>query len=337
MTKVILPLSIVLLFFLSISGCIEDIEESNSVKPIENQVFIEGKGFYTSIQNAVDNASVGDIVSVYSGKYYETIVINKSITLIGAGNGKTIIKYNKTIVNYNNKKYNEYGEGKSGIAIVCINASNCTVAGFKIIGKNDSSVLNGIAILSSNNIILSNTIVNSTYGIYLDRESKNNTVSYNIISNNKIGIYLSYASKNNISSNNVTSNSLYGIYVHSGSNYNVFSRNVVSYSNNGVRIKGSKYNEVFRNKIENNVVKGLYVCCGSRYNYIFNNSLIQNGNHSEDRYNNQWDNHGFGNYWDDYTEKYPDAKEIDGIWDIPYNITGGTAQDRYPLVYPVDF
>ena len=51
---------------------------------------------------------------------------------------------------------------------------------------------------------------------------------------------------------------------------------------------------------------------------------------------NQWDNESVGNYWDDYIEKYPDAIQIDGIWDIPYNITAGDNIDRFPLVNPVD-
>ncbi|MCD4664629.1 MAG: hypothetical protein K8R68_05095, partial [Bacteroidales bacterium] len=38
---------------------------------------------YQHIQDAVDNASKGDTVFVYSGIYYEHIVINTSISLVG--------------------------------------------------------------------------------------------------------------------------------------------------------------------------------------------------------------------------------------------------------------
>jgi len=39
-----------------------------------------------------------------------------------------------------------------------------------------------------------------------------------------------------------------------------------------------------------------------------------------------------GNYWDDYTEKYPSANEIGstGIWDTPYSM--GEDEDSYPLM-----
>ena len=53
-----------------------------------------------------------------------------------------------------------------------------------------------------------------------------------------------------------------------------------------------------------------------------------------DEVTNQWDNGNIGNYWDDYIDKNPDAISIDGIWDTPYNITGGSNMDRFPLVNP---
>ncbi|MGA2683354.1 MAG: hypothetical protein ABSF44_16335 [Candidatus Bathyarchaeia archaeon] len=59
-----------------------------------------------------------------------------------------------------------------------------------------------------------------------------------------------------------------------------------------------------------------------------------------------WDN-GYpsgGNYWSDYTSRYPNATEIDnsGIGDIPYNVTTSPLTpnlmvlDRYPLMSPVN-
>jgi hypothetical protein len=42
-----------------------------------------GPGNYTSIQSAINDATSGDTVFVYSGTYYENIVIDVSINLIG--------------------------------------------------------------------------------------------------------------------------------------------------------------------------------------------------------------------------------------------------------------
>ncbi|MEM3581076.1 MAG: hypothetical protein QXQ64_07425, partial [Candidatus Bathyarchaeia archaeon] len=46
---------------------------------------------YKNIQEAINNASPGDIIHVSSGIYYENIVINKSVTLIGKDRENTII------------------------------------------------------------------------------------------------------------------------------------------------------------------------------------------------------------------------------------------------------
>ena len=46
-----------------------------------------------------------------------------------------------------------------------------------------------------------------------------------------------------------------------------------------------------------------------------------------------WDNGSVGNYWNDYTGI--DANH-DGIGDTPYNISGGSSQDHYPLMLPLD-
>ncbi|MCD6572558.1 MAG: hypothetical protein J7K95_00485, partial [Thermoplasmata archaeon] len=59
-----------------------------------------GPNNYTHIQDAIDNASNGDTIFVYSGIYYENVVVNKSIELRGENAKETIIdgmKKNKTI------------------------------------------------------------------------------------------------------------------------------------------------------------------------------------------------------------------------------------------------
>jgi len=47
--------------------------------------YVGGTGLenYSRIQDAIDDASGGDTVFVYSGVYNESILLNKSITLLG--------------------------------------------------------------------------------------------------------------------------------------------------------------------------------------------------------------------------------------------------------------
>ena len=62
---------------------------------IEKTTIMDSKsGGY--IQDLIDNASNGDTIYIPSGTYYENIVINKSISLIGKDKNTTIIDGNKS-------------------------------------------------------------------------------------------------------------------------------------------------------------------------------------------------------------------------------------------------
>ena len=51
----------------------------------------DGGADYTTIQNAIDNATEGDTIRVYEGNYSESIIIGKSISIIGNGSASTVI------------------------------------------------------------------------------------------------------------------------------------------------------------------------------------------------------------------------------------------------------
>ena len=78
---------------------------------------------------------------------------------------------------------------------------------------------------------------------------------------------------------------------------------------------------------------GIGISTRSLNNQIYHNAFIDNtvGN-AFNSCNNKWVN-GYpsgGNYWDDYDEIDENG---DGIGDIPYDISNGDNQDRYPLGY----
>lgn len=264
MKKEMLTLSIgLVLFFLSIGGCIE---QSPSA---------------LSIQNLIDNASEGEIIYIDSGVYYGNITLNKSITLIGENRETTIIN----------------GSGN----VVVITADNCTFQGFTVINRNSSEDTTGIKIHSSHNLITNNIISNHRWGIYLQLRTNNNTVLGNEISNNQHGIYLIYSSTNNISKNNISLNKLNGIGVESQSKNNVFSDNKISYNLQGMHLAASFNNKAFDNNISDNQI-GIDICCASKNNLVYNNKFVHNSQQNAiDLCNNSWDDGAYGNYWDNYT------------------------------------
>lgn len=322
--KILLWLSVIALSCILLSGCLEEgtIDDKNSqFNPDGNLVVIEGKEKYNHIQEAIDAASDGDTIFVYNGIYIETIVLNKSINLVGETMAKPTITYGESI-----------GEN---MAIIWITADNCTVNGFNIVYNITSPYEPaGIRTNSSNNIISNNTIMNITYGVYADRGSKNNLIEWNNILNNKYSIYLTSTSHSNVTWNTILNTSKYGIYLDHAYT-NTISWNNISDGFYGIRLKGTTGNQIFRNILADNQY-GMFFCCGAKVNTMFHNTFMRNDEaNAVDALDNQWDNGNAGNYWDDYTEKYPTAIQQGDVWDTPYKISQGENIDRFPLVNPI--
>lgn len=317
--KEIIAIVIILLSIVPFSGCVELIPTDES-----KLIYVDDDGGtdYTQIQKAIESAFDGDTIFVHNGTYCETLIINNSITLIGASRDKTIIDCQKN-------------DGGNQTNIILVNANNCTIKELKVIGSGTaSSDTIGIFINASNNTISDNAILKNYKGIYTSKGSKKNNIYWNNISNNVYGISTRFSDNNYISKNNISKNSFYGIHL-SVSYDNAIFGNTVSGNFYGMRIKSSENNEVFSNIIVMNQ-KGLWLCCGSGNNLIYNNIFKQNIEwNAHDEVLNKWDNERVGNYWDDYTGE---DDNNDGIGDIPYNIVNNTGvsnnEDRYPLMIP---
>jgi parallel beta-helix repeat protein len=129
---------------------------------------------YTTIQEAINMANEGETILVEAGTYYEHVIVNKPLSLVGENKQDTII------------------DGSGAETIVNIIASNITLSGFTIQNGGLGIYLWG----SSNNVISGNDVSNNGHGIYLSY-SGDNVVSGNNVSENEHGIYL-WGSSNNI-------------------------------------------------------------------------------------------------------------------------------------------
>ena len=314
----IISFSVCLIVFLVfLCGCIE--ETSIEKKPLTVYVDQNGEADFTNIQEAIDYVYPQGTVFVNSGLYHEILTINKSINLIGANKDDTVISCILEDIPSSNK-------------IIYVNADNCKIKYFNITCKYFSSSFIAIYLDTNFSNITNNIVNNYSQGIYINTSSNNNTISENTIFNSKQGIVAYGSEKNNIFKNKISLSLIYGLYLH-GSNNNIISGNTLSNNRDGIRITGSQKNQLFNNTIKNNT-GGLKLCCASRNNIIFNNIFAQNQDWNViDEVINQWDNGIIGNYWENYQEIYPDANNIDGIWDIPYLISEDIV-DRYPLVNP---
>lgn len=342
-----------------------------NVQPIKAEpVTIVVPDDYATIQEAINNANEGDTIFVNAGLYYEHVVVNKTISLIGEDRSTTIVD----------------GNG-SGTVIECRDVTNVTISGFTIRNGEkgldltyssscqvaDNQIINHIVcgitgggIHFADNLILNNIISNcGSDGIRLGTGAQRVLIKGNVIVNvshwwalviddsweinveendisNTLGIRF-YRSHDNIIRRNTISKSLCGSHaiVLVSSNDNVVERNMLSDNGGGLYVYGVN-NTVYQNDIVGN---NYGISIGKSDNTIYHNNFINNyyqvwlidGLSVE----NQWDN-GYpsgGNYWSDYTgvDVYHDASQniagSDGIGDTPYVIDANNS-DHYPLMNP---
>ncbi|MDH7507661.1 MAG: NosD domain-containing protein, partial [Candidatus Thermoplasmatota archaeon] len=193
---------------------------------------------------------------------------------------------------------------------ILINCNYCNVTNLDL-----SNTTVGVELAYSGFITISkNKLINNKFaGIYIE-SSYNNIVEKNTIKNNGYGVNIQLANNNKIKNNNFYRNS-YGCYLYL-SNINTIFFNNVLYNSYGITLKTP---------------------CNS--NAIYCNNLIGNGYNAwdENEKTNTWFYREKGNYWDDYTKKYPNAKKLylKSVWDTAYEIPNKENKDEYPLLRPM--
>lgn len=232
----------------------------------------DGGEDYENIQYAIDNATSGDTIRVFEGRYREHITINASLVLQGNGSTESIII----------QEENHYA--------ISINTDNVTIIGFTITHStifDISYFKNGILIHGNNTKILNNNISNNwrgieaTYslsGLVVDNNSflenlitgvafysiTNSVFKNNIQSGSAQGIYLWNCTDNMISDNQILKNSFSGVTFEDSHN-NTISMNIIEENGVGIRFKTTHYkhlkssinNEIHNNSITNSSLNGI--------------------------------------------------------------------------------
>jgi len=168
----ILILFIGICFTPNISG---DIQKNNGIKG-RDIIYVnwDGSGDYTTIQEGINAANPGDTIYVYNGTYYENVIVDKTIDLIGEDKNNTII------------------DGGSNDNVIFISINRVNISQFTI--QNGGDYDYGIWCKRSYNTITNCTFDNNNCGVMLGSqyqlESEKNKISDCIFSNNMFAIQL---------------------------------------------------------------------------------------------------------------------------------------------------
>jgi len=316
---------------------------NDSIVIERNNIVIDGKGYSVQGYGSATGLLLSNVNNVtvkntnVTGFYY-------GVELMWAT--RSVLSENNITSNYDHGVHLQYSSennisgntlannGNHGIRLYY--SSNCSISG-NIITHNyhDGVHLSG----SSNCSISQNEIIsNDDDGVHVSVSSDHNSIYGNIIANNENGIDLRGIG-NNVTGNVISGSTACGVWLgitgYSTEN-NSISENSVKNNTYGVSFYCADYNEIFANSITESSICG--ICFNlSENNRIFHNNFIDNAQQAcvTTGSVNTWDT-GYpsgGNYWDDFTARYPNATEIDtsGLWNTSYVLDANNT-DHYPLM-----
>jgi len=273
----------VILLFIGMSVVPSTAVQESKEKPFPinfdgNTLYVGGSGpnNYSTIQIAIDDAVDGDTVFVYddSSPYYESIVIDKSINLIGEEKNTTVI------------------DGEKRGDVIKTAADGIVVSGFTVRHG-------GIYICSNDNHILGNIITDSGKGFRIENHGSNNIVEGNRIVHNSYGIYIydlyETCDNNLFTENFIAHNPIAGIWDYDRKGGTIVTWNVIA--DNGIEGHSQINYGVFKK---------------DSYSIYHHNDLFFNSRNVRvdgGRLGNDWDDGSEGNYWDDWESNpgYPDV------------------------------
>jgi parallel beta-helix repeat protein len=205
---------------------------------------------YTTIQEAIDAASPEDIIYAENGTYFENIVVDRSLTLIGENKTATFI------------------DGCGVENVTRIAADNIVLENFTIM--NSGNYPNSGILLDSihNSIIFNNVITDNYYGITVS-SSSHILFDENVIKSNNQGIWIHDSANTTLFKNNVTANT-HAIRINRSPN-NVLNENYIAGNQYGsIELFDSSFNNIYGNSISTSMGDAVWLSSS------FNNTISAN-------------------------------------------------------------
>ena len=145
----------------------------------------DGPADFHTIQEAINAANPGDTIYVHNGTYYENVIVNKTVSLVGEDVENTIV------------------DGSGITTVFNVMAYNVVIRGFTIRNSFGPSIH---IHQNANATVQNNYITNGLGGIHLDNSSGNYIADNTITNLTDIGIWLDVSGGNTLRNNNMTNN-----------------------------------------------------------------------------------------------------------------------------------
>lgn len=199
---------------------------------------------HDNIQDAVDAASAGDLIKVYSGTYEEGLIIDSSLRIQGNGTDNTRI-------------IGELGHN----SIIKVESDNVTISNLKVNRSHEiNNAYYGIRGSNDDLTISECLIVNNPYGIVISNMVDFNYVNINTINitdniienSDQNGIKIISASNISIRNNNISSSGYTGLSIDTGETVTIVNNTIISNMDLGLRLVWSTDVYMTGNNLNNN-------------------------------------------------------------------------------------
>jgi parallel beta-helix repeat protein len=341
-----LAVGIILLF---VGTCVFPATAQSTKKPLPTSrgwlhVGGSGPGNYTKIQDAINDSHDGDTVFVYddSSPYYESLIINTSITLIGENKNTTIIDgtlaTSRKIIEvtaisitlsgfciqncrYNHTSYtlfidNSFGDGHHITQNIFRNNSNTALSLCAVHSEvsNNTFFNNSLALYldeGGHHTIRDNVFINNTNSIQVF-VCNWNTIHGNLIEHSDLPLFLLMSHYTVYSENIIRDNPFGGVYWFASCK-NTFSHNEIANNHCGISLESSYANTITENNFINNTKYQASVSVYSPFSFLFISLFYKvlvdrNATVLSLLGRNQWD----ANYWSDWESSSP--RPIDRVF-----------------------